>query len=153
MLSFLLAMSCSLFQGEASNKVRRSCMHNKMSLTMSHPYLVKVSNYPKRSYRAITFAFIVLVRGELMLMVSDMAQSTASLSRSWSHRSCPGCSQGSSVGLLIGKRMAKGGLRSGLSSKGGKGDFDWSHGPKVSLFALSSRHLATAESFTAAPVL
>lgn len=46
--------------------------------------------------------------------------------------------------------MAKGGLRSGLSSKGGKGHFDWSHGPKVS---LSSRHLATAESFTAAPVL
>ena len=50
--------------------------------------------------------------------------------------------------------MAKGGLRSGLSSKGGgKDPFDWSHGPKVSLFALSSRHLATAESFTAAPVL
>ena len=43
----------------------------------------------------------------------------SSLSRSWSHRSCPGCSHGSSVGLLIGKRMAKGGLRSGLSSKGG----------------------------------
>ena len=33
----------------------------------------------------------------------------SSLNRSWSHRSCPGCSHGSSVGLLIGKRMAKGG--------------------------------------------
>lgn len=37
--------------------------------------------------------------------------------------------------------------------KRGKGHFDWSHGPKVSLFAISSRHDATAESFTAAPVL
>lgn len=49
--------------------------------------------------------------------------------------------------------MAKAGRRSGLSSKVGKVPFDWSHGPKVSLFALSLRHLATAESFTAAPVL
>ena len=52
--------------------VRRGCegivppMHNKISLIMSHPYIYGLScqHYKnKRSYGAITFAFVALVYG------------------------------------------------------------------------------------------